>query len=45
MGAEEWKTSIQDIDDAIEELKAKVARIRKRIDEVKDLRTGVSHSR
>jgi hypothetical protein len=40
--AEEWSVSIEDIDDAIGELEAKVARIRKRIDEVKDLRTGVS---
>ena len=40
--AEEWSISIEDIDDAVEELEAKVARIRKRIDEVKDLRTGVS---
>jgi hypothetical protein len=40
--AEEWSVSIEDIDDAVGELEAKVARIRKRIDEVKDLRTGVS---
>jgi CorA-like Mg2+ transporter protein len=39
--AEEWNTSVQDIDDAIEQLEAKVARIRKRIGEVKDLRTGL----
>jgi hypothetical protein len=32
---------IQDIDDAIQELEAKVTRIRKRMEEVKDLRTGL----
>ena len=39
---EDWLTSIQDIDDAIAQLENKVSRIRTRMAEVKDLRTGVS---
>ncbi|OCL14354.1 hypothetical protein AOQ84DRAFT_435718 [Glonium stellatum] len=38
---DDWQISIQDIDDAIEELEVKVTRIRKRQKEVKDLRTGL----
>jgi hypothetical protein len=37
----EWQTLVEDIDDAIAELDAKVQRIRTRIGEVKDLRTGL----
>jgi hypothetical protein len=41
MCPEDRQTSIDDIDDAIKELEAKVARIKKRYKEVKDLRTGL----
>ncbi|KIX00287.1 uncharacterized protein Z518_10426 [Rhinocladiella mackenziei CBS 650.93] len=41
VSVEDWNIRVQDIDDAIEELDAKVSRIRKRIEEVKDLRTGL----
>jgi hypothetical protein len=39
---DDWRTSIQDVDDAIKELEVKVTRIGKRQEEVKDLRAGVS---
>src|SRR4030095_11282008 len=40
--AEEWSIRIQEIDDAIAELEAKVSRIKKRTEEVQDLRTGLT---
>jgi hypothetical protein len=39
--SEDWSIHIQDIDDAVEQLESKVARVRKRIDEVEGLRTGL----
>jgi hypothetical protein len=41
---EDRKISIANIDAAVRELEAKVSHIKKNIDEVKDLRTGVSRS-